>query len=197
MSFLKLRLLSSALIMERRFFEYSDETEPVPVCRTGRLTVPLLMRKSVRKIVLIFFVTVFGGTIIFFGKTVSAVEHINVNAEGIALTGYDPVAYFKENKPVKGDVQNKLDWKGAHWYFFSSVNRELFRSNPEKYAPQYGGNCAWAVSEGYLAHGNPLVWKIVDGKLYLNFNKPVQMIWEKDIPNHIKKADSNWPTLNK
>ncbi len=98
---------------------------------------------------------------------------------------------------MHGDAKFQTEWNGVKWYFSSASNRELFRSSPEKYAPQYGGHCAWAVAQGQLAHGNPIVWKIVNGKLYLNFNKPVQSNWEKDTSNLIKKADAVWPGLNK
>ena len=126
-----------------------------------------------------------------------AANHINATPQGIAITGYDAVAYFTQSKPVKGEAQYHTEWMGVKWYFASAADAELFRSNPEKYAPQYGGNCAWAAAQGLLAHGNPLVWKIVDGKLYFNFNKPTQANWEKDAANFIKKADSHWPGLNK
>ena len=126
-----------------------------------------------------------------------AAKHINVSPQGIAINGYDPVAYFTQSKALKGDPKYQTEWMGVKWYFAGAGDLEFFKSNPEKYAPQYGGNCAWAVSQGSLAHGNPIVWKIVDGKLYLNFNKPVQASWEKDAAGLIKKADANWPGLDK
>ena len=126
-----------------------------------------------------------------------AANHINVSPQGIAINGYDPVAYFTQSKALKGDPKYQTEWMGVKWYFASAGDLEFFKSNPGKYAPQYGGNCAWAAAQGSLAHGNPIVWKIVDGKLYLNFNKPVQVSWEKDAAGLIKKADANWPGLNK
>ncbi|MGK7877041.1 MAG: YHS domain-containing (seleno)protein [Xenococcaceae cyanobacterium] len=111
----------------------------------------------------------------------------------IAIKGTDPVAYFRESKPVQGSDQFTYQWMNATWKFASAENRDLFASNPEKYAPQYGGFCAWAVSQGYTAPIDPNAWKIVNGKLYLNFNKSVQRTWEKDIPGNIAKADQNWP----
>ncbi|MEL7173254.1 MAG: YHS domain-containing (seleno)protein, partial [Pseudomonadota bacterium] len=84
---------------------------------------------------------------------------------------------------------------GATWRFSSAENRDLFVENPEKYAPQYGGYCAWAVAQGYTAATDPEAWAIVDDKLYLNYNKSVQAKWEKDVPGHIASADGNWPTV--
>jgi YHS domain-containing protein len=114
---------------------------------------------------------------------------------GFAVAGYDPVAYFTENKPIKGDPSITLDYKGARWLFASTANRDAFKADPEKYAPQYGGYCAWAVSQGYTAKGEPEVWKIVEGKLYLNFSRSVQRRWERDIPGNITSANANWPAV--
>ena len=115
--------------------------------------------------------------------------------KGIAIRGTDPVGYFKEGKPVKGNPQFSYQWGNATWYFSSAENRDLFASNPEQYAPQYGGFCAWAVSQQYTAPTDPNAWKIVDGKLYLNANKSIQKKWEKDIPGYIEKANQYWPSI--
>ena len=115
-----------------------------------------------------------------------------------AVGGYDPVAYFTEGKPVEGRRDITHSWKGVTWRFASEKNRDAFKANPAAYAPQYGGYCAWAVSQGYTAKGDPKYWKIVGGKLYLNYDARVQRDWEKDIPGHIAKAEKNWPAvLNK
>ena len=114
---------------------------------------------------------------------------------GLAVAGYDPVAYFTENKPVKGDPSIVLKHGGAIWLFASAANRDAFKANPEKYAPQYGGYCAYAVSQGYTAKGEPEVWQIVDGKLYLNFSRGVQKRWQGDIPGNIQSANANWPSV--
>jgi len=114
---------------------------------------------------------------------------------GVAIDGYDPVAYFTDGKPVEGDRSHVAEWNGATWYFSSAANRDMFASNPEKYAPQYGGYCAWAVSQGYTASTDPDAWKIVDGKLYLNYSKSVQSRWDKDIAGNIKKGNVNWPDI--
>ncbi|MCC1481357.1 YHS domain-containing (seleno)protein [Roseibaca sp. Y0-43] len=112
-----------------------------------------------------------------------------------ALDGYDPVAYFTEGAPRRGDASYSLDWNGQRWHFASAANRDAFAADPAAYAPQYGGNCAWAVAEGYLAPVDPEAWVIVDGKLYLNANRRIQRRWERDIPGFIARADANWPGL--
>lgn len=111
----------------------------------------------------------------------------------VAVGGHDVVAYFTENRPVRGDKRFSFEFKGAAWHFASAVNRDLFVAGPERYAPQYGGYCAWAVSEGSTASADPAFWKIVDRKLYLNYDAQVQKKWENDIAGHIRKADRNWP----
>ncbi len=126
-----------------------------------------------------------------------AVEPIYSSFLGGAINGYDPVAYFTEGKPVKGKREFQFKWMGATWSFASAENRDRFQKDPEKYAPQYGGYCAWAVSHGYTASINPDVWKIVDGRLYLNYNRSVQRKWERDIPGHIAKGNQNWPNILK
>jgi len=114
---------------------------------------------------------------------------------GVAIEGYDPVSYFTVGKPTKGMKEYSYDWMNATWRFASKENLELFKAEPEKYAPQYGGYCAWAVSQGKTAGIDPQAWKIVNGKLYLNYNRSVQEQWEQDIPGNIRKADENWPKL--
>mgnify|MGYP001080757759 CR=1 FL=1 len=113
----------------------------------------------------------------------------------IAIEGYDPVAYFIEGKPVEGKADFSFQWMDAKWYFSSQKNRELFIESPEKYAPQYGGYCAWAVSNGNTASIDPEAWKVVEGKLYLNYNLKIQSRWEKDAASNIEKADQHWPQL--
>lgn len=117
------------------------------------------------------------------------------NDWGTAIDGYDPVAYFTVGRPVEGDSDFEHEWNGATWRFSSAENRDLFAADPEKYAPQYGGYCAYAVSQGYTASTEPDAWKIVDGKLYLNYNKSVQTRWEKNIPGYVADANTNWPGI--
>lgn len=113
----------------------------------------------------------------------------------LAVDGHDPVAYFKEGKPVKGSGDFQYEYQGAVWRFSSQENLAAFQAEPDAYAPQYGGYCAWAVSQGYTARGNPANWSIIDGKLYLNYNDKVQRDWEKDIPGFVKQANANWPRV--
>ena len=125
-----------------------------------------------------------------------AVEPVNKTFfGGVAIDGYDPVAYFEQGEPVEGSRSHTHEWQGATWRFANAENRDRFAAEPEKYAPQYGGYCAWAVSQGKTAGIDPDAWKIVDGKLYLNYNAKIQKRWEGDIPGNIAAADSNWPTL--
>ncbi len=112
-----------------------------------------------------------------------------------AIRGYDPVAYFTQSKPVKGTPELKYAWKGADWHFASKENLDAFKADPEKYAPQYGGYCAYGTSSGYKAPTEAGAWTIVDNKLYLNYNRKVKETWSKDTPGYIKKADANWPQV--
>lgn len=113
----------------------------------------------------------------------------------LAVSGYDPVAYFTEGKPVEGSAAFEHKWKGATWRFANAKNLEAFKTDPAAYAPQYGGYCAWAVSQGYTASADPSAWRIVGKKLYLNYNREVQQNWEKDAAGNIVKADGNWPKV--
>lgn len=115
--------------------------------------------------------------------------------DGVAVGGFDPVAYFTVNKAVEGSKEYTLSHNGAEWRFSSAENKALFMANPDRYAPQFGGYCAYAVSYGGTAKGEPEVWRIVDDKLYLNFSKGVQKRWAKDIPGNIKKGNENWPKV--
>ena len=150
------------------------------------------MKIELRRITFICAVALFFSVV---GPTLAeAQSEIYKNWGGVAIKGYDPVAFHRDGKPVKGSGDYEFKWKDAKWRFASAENRDLFESDPEKYAPRYGGYCAWAVSEGYTAGVDPEnAWSIVDGKLYLNYNVEIKEKWEKDIPGHIKKADANWP----
>ncbi len=119
----------------------------------------------------------------------------NVTDEGVAIEGADPVAYFTDSKYVEGSREFALDWEGATWHFASEENRKAFAENPEKYAPKYGGWCAYAAARGALAGIDPEAWTVYEGKLYLNLNKRVQARWKKDIPGEIARADANWPKI--
>lgn len=115
--------------------------------------------------------------------------------KGVAVGGYDPVAYFTVSKAVEGSKEHTLSHNGAEWRFSSAENKALFMANPDRYAPQFGGYCAFAVASGGTAKGEPEVWRVVDDKLYLNFSKGVQKRWIKDIPGNIKKGNENWPDV--
>jgi len=114
---------------------------------------------------------------------------------GIAVDGSDVVAYFAQKGPVAGDPAITFDYMGATWQFSTGENRDLFAADPASYAPQYGGYCAYAVSQGYTASTVPEAWSVVDGKLYLNFSTGVRRRWSRDIPGHIAMADANWPSV--
>ncbi|MGF1459825.1 MAG: YHS domain-containing (seleno)protein [Leptolyngbyaceae cyanobacterium] len=116
-------------------------------------------------------------------------------ADDAAIAGADPVAYFTESAYVPGQPEFAYEWSGATWHFASAENRDAFANDPTAYAPAYGGFCAWAVSQGYTAPIDPEAWKIVDNKLYLNYDQRIQARWAQDIPKHIAQADSNWPAV--
>ena len=112
-----------------------------------------------------------------------------------AIQGYDPVAYFRKAMPVKGRPEFSYKWKEATWYFSSQTNLDTFKASPEKFAPQFGGYCAYGMAEGHKAPTSPDAWTILDDKLYLNYNKSVQQLWNKDRPGNIEKAVRNWPSV--
>ena len=114
----------------------------------------------------------------------------------LALEGYDPVSYFA-GQPAKGDARFQATHKGVQYRFSSAQNLARFQANPDAFLPQYGGYCAWAVAGNYTAKGDPLAWKIVNGKLYLNYDLTVQKRWAADIPGNIAKGDHNWPQVLK
>ena len=117
------------------------------------------------------------------------------SASGLAIRGYDPVAYFSEQKPVAGNPTFSYEWQGATWHFANAENAELFAASPERYAPQYGGYCAYAVANGYTASTDPGAWHIHEDKLYLNYNRTVRLLWRRDIPGNIVSANGNWPQV--
>ncbi|WP_092887926.1 YHS domain-containing (seleno)protein [Roseicitreum antarcticum] len=114
---------------------------------------------------------------------------------GVALRGYDPVAYFTHAEPRRGDPAISAQWGGATWHFTDIASRDSFLAAPDRFAPQYGGYCAWAAAQNYLAPVDPTQWQIVDGRLYLNASARIQRRWQRDIPGHIRRADANWADL--
>lgn len=129
---------------------------------------------------------------------VSACHHKGTeiySPSSLAINGYDPVAYFTEARPVKGSQSFTYKWKDASWFFASQQNLDSFKNSPEKYAPQYGGYCAYACSFGRKATTDPNAWKIVNGKLYLNHSLEVQEKWLKNQNERIAEADQKWPDV--
>ena len=116
-------------------------------------------------------------------------------ANNLAAGGYDTVAYFRDGKPMPGSKHYQLSYKGRIWRFASADALQQFQERPEAYAPQFGGYCAWAVSQHYLAPGDPLQWKVVDGKLYLNANAHAKQLWEADQATAIERGHANWPAV--
>lgn len=146
---------------------------------------------------------VLGLAALFTGQAVAA-PPINTLTGGlfggrsdVAIRGYDTVAYFTQGKPVKGEDAYVHEWMGAKWKFASQAHLDLFKASPEKYAPQYGGYCAYGVAQGALVKIEPDQWRIVDGKLYLNYDADVQAKWAKDVPGFIKSADGRFQSLLK
>jgi len=129
------------------------------------------------------------------GSNATAAQPAIFSASGAAINGYDPVAYFTEERPVRGDAAHSLRWNGATWHFASPGNKARFEAAPERYAPRYGGYCAYAVARGYTARTVPEAWHVHDGKLYLNFSLRVRRLWRRDIPGNIAEGDANWPAV--
>lgn len=135
-------------------------------------------------------------SLLFFTYTSYAVDPVYTGFfSSTAVKGYDTVAYFTENKAVQGSGEFQTEYKGAIWLFSSKQNLELFKANPEKYEPQYGGYCAYAVAHNKTASIEPEQFTILDGKLYLNYNTAVNKKWLKDTQNFIQQADANWAEL--
>lgn len=114
-----------------------------------------------------------------------------------ALSGHDPVAYFSAGKPIKGIKTITHQYRGQTYQFSSTANRDTFAANPQNFLPQYDGYCAWAVAQGQLAPGDPAFAKVVNNKLYFNFDRDIAARWEKDIPGFIKSGDAHWPKIRK
>ncbi|WP_222616705.1 YHS domain-containing (seleno)protein [Undibacterium umbellatum] len=120
---------------------------------------------------------------------------VNVDAKGVGLKGFDPVAYFTASAPTMGKSSITAAHDGVTYHFASTENRDKFKTDPAKYAPQYGGFCAMGVALEKKLDGDPQAWRVVDGKLYLNVNKDVQKKWLEDVPGNLKKAEMNWGSI--
>ena len=125
----------------------------------------------------------------------SSINAINVDETRLAIKGYDPVAYFTESKAVKGSAKYSAEHLGATYYFSTSEHENMFKNEPNKYAPQYGGYCAYGVSKEYKFDIDPEAWAVVDDKLYLNLDKKVQVRWNEDRPGLISDADTIWTKI--
>jgi len=135
------------------------------------------------------------GFLLFLSFTILAQKSAVFNPAEGAIHGYDPVAYFKDSRSTKGDKKYSFTWNTATWYFTNEKNLDAFKADPEKYAPQYGGYCAYGTAAGHKAPTDPEAWSIVDGKLYLNYNKNVQVLWKQKQAENIRAADKNWPAI--
>ena len=124
-------------------------------------------------------------------------DMINKSWTGVALKGYDVVEYFKDHKPIKGSSDFMIEYNHAKWYFATAEDRDAFSKAPQNYAPQYGGFCAFAVSQNHTADIDPNAWTIVNNKLYLNYNSSIQARWNQDRDQLIAQANQHWPNLNK
>jgi YHS domain-containing protein len=134
-------------------------------------------------------------SLFFIGGTAIAQQAKVFSTEEGAIRGYDVVAYFKEGKPVKGDKALMSSWNDANWYFSSAENLEAFKAEPKKFAPQYGGYCAYGTSRGYKAETQPEAFTIFNNKLYLNYSTDVVKTWTQKKEEFIRKADEHWKTL--
>jgi YHS domain-containing protein len=129
-------------------------------------------------------------------RPADATPPVNTLGSGeVAILGYDPVAYFTDGKAVKGQAAFEHRWNGAVWRFASAAHRDAFAKEPERYAPRYGGYCAYGVAQGYAVKIDPEAWSVVGDKLYLNYSQGVRKTWSKDVPGYIAQADSNWPKV--
>ena len=137
----------------------------------------------------------FAFVLVAFGGAGAAADGIINTENGVAIKGYDPVAYFTDSGPVKGDPQFAYEWNGAIWRFSSAEHRDAFAADPEAYAPAYGGYCAWAVAHGDIADINPRAWYIEDGRLYLNVNQIIALRWRARRDHYIEEGDRNWPEV--
>lgn len=120
---------------------------------------------------------------------------VNVDTQGVGLHGYDPVAYFSDQAPAIGLAAYHASYDGVRYHFASRAHQQQFQANPAAYVPQFGGFCAMGVALGKKLDGDPLAWKVVDNKLYLNVNKEVQKKWLEDVPGHIQTARDSWPAI--
>lgn len=125
----------------------------------------------------------------------SAGVELNASSTGLALQGYDPVAYFTMGEPTKGDWKITATFNEATYRFANEEHKAAFEADPEAFLPQYGGYCAFGAAMGFKFDGDPNYWRVVDGELFLNISESIQERWSTDIPGFIDKADTNWPEI--
>ncbi len=129
-----------------------------------------------------------------FGAGAALAQNENLVAQ-VGVSGYDLVSYYTESKPVRGNGNHVVEYEGVTYLFSSEENKSAFEKNPEQYLPAYGGYCAYGTAVGKKFYGDPEVWEIVDGTLYLNLDENIQKEWNKDKQGNIEKADVNWPKI--
>ena len=147
-----------------------------------------MFRQSLKAVALMFAISL-GGVALGAGRD------MNVDANDVAIHGYDPVAYFIKSQPIEGSSRFTATHKNAIYQFSTAENRDMFRADPARYAPRFGGYCAMGVALNKKLDGDPNAWKIHNGKLYLNVNKDVQAKWSQDIPGNLKTANGAWPKI--
>jgi YHS domain-containing protein len=135
-------------------------------------------------------------TLLTAARLVAAAEVINVDHAGLALQGYDPVGYFTDNKPVRGDPKFTATYRGGTYQFVSSAHKKTFEKNPAKYAPQFGGFCGYAASINKLAPIEVEYFQVLHGRLVMQHNEKAWKLWHQDVEGNLEKADANWPTLS-
>ncbi|MEM1422277.1 MAG: YHS domain-containing (seleno)protein [Pseudomonadota bacterium] len=114
---------------------------------------------------------------------------------GYALRGYDPVAYFTRGEAVEGDPEHRLEWRGVMWSFASAEHKAMFEADPERFAPQFGGYCAWSMMQGRRSSVDPHAWDVIDGKLYMNFSPGMQAAWREEMARNIAEAEKQWAQI--
>ena len=122
-------------------------------------------------------------------------QQVSVDVTGVAIRGYDPVAYFTQKKPVPGEIMHSAFWRGAFWLFATAENKDKFTANPEGYMPAFGGHCAFCVASGHKLHSDPTVWVIYKGRLYLHATEQYRTEWKKMPNEYIKLAEEKWPSI--
>jgi YHS domain-containing protein len=133
--------------------------------------------------------------LVTFSTIAAAKELLNLDSNGVAIQGYDPVAFFTDNRPVKGNSQFQADYHGAKYYFASAEHKAAFDNEPSKYEPQFGGYCAYGASHGSKAPIKIEAWQIVNGRLLMQYDLDIKDKFNKDQQGNLRKADGNWPGL--